>query len=112
MCLDLLIMRTPMITSSRRAMCRDGTRRRAASLPAVLQACAVAALVSGCGGDSDGSVGVGSGQDPDPVVLDFPVAYTKGPLLDAEGEFQAATDLRELLRLDRKSTRLNSSHVK
>ena len=36
-------------------------------------------LISGCGG-GDGSVGVGSGQDPDPVALDFPIAYVKGPL--------------------------------
>src|SRR5690606_12560704 len=86
-------------TSSRRAMCRDGTRRRAAELPAVLCWFA-AALVAGCGGNSDGSVGVGSGQDPDPVVLDFPIAYTKGPLLDADGAPQVATDLRELLRFN------------
>ena len=32
----------------------------------------------------DGSVGVGSGQDPDPVAPDFPIAYTKGPLFDNE----------------------------
>src|SRR5690606_17790424 len=93
-------MSTPMVTSSRRAMCRDGTRRRAAERPAVLLAVAFAALAAGCGGNSDGSVGVGSGQDPDPVVLDFPIAYTKGPLLDADGELQVSTDLRELLRFN------------
>ena len=81
-------------------MCRDGTRRRASGLVPVLCFFTAAALVAGCGGSSDGSVGVGSGQDPDPVVLDFPIAYTKGPLLDADGEFQAATDLRELLRFN------------
>jgi len=81
-------------------MCRDGTRRRAAERPAVLLAVAFAALAAGCGGNSDGSVGVGSGQDPDPVVLDFPIAYTKGPLLDADGELQVSTDLRELLRFN------------
>ncbi|HEX6994628.1 MAG TPA: hypothetical protein VF339_10840 [Gammaproteobacteria bacterium] len=81
-------------------MCRDGTRRRAAGALAFLHSIAAAALVAGCGGNSDGSVGVGSGQDPDPVVLDFPIAYTKGPLLDADGELQAATDLRRLLRFN------------
>ena len=81
-------------------MCRDGTRRRAAGLPAILQSIAAAALVSGCGGNSDGSVGVGSGQDPDPVVLDFPIAYTKGPLFDENGELNAETDLRRLLRFN------------
>jgi len=81
-------------------MCRDGTRRRAAGLPAVLCSLAAATLVTGCGGNSDGSVGVGSGQDPDPVVLDFPIAYTKGPLLDEDGEFQSETDVRRLLRFN------------
>src|SRR5690606_39221035 len=93
-------MSTPMITSRRRAMCRDGTRRRASRLVPVLCFFTAAALVAGCRGSSDGTVGVGSGQAPDPVVLDFPIAYTKGPLLDADGEFQAATDPRELLRFN------------
>src|SRR5690606_25290603 len=93
-------MQRPMIASSRRAICRDGTRRRAAGLPAILQSIAAAALVGGCGGSSDGSVGVGSGQDPDPVVLDFPIAYTKGPLFDENGELNAETDLRRLLRFN------------
>src|SRR5690606_15841080 len=91
-------MSTPMVTSSRRAMCRDGTRRRAAERPAVLLAVAFAALAAGCGGNSDGSVGVGSGQDPDPVVLDFPIAYTRRPLRDSDGALPVSWDLRELLR--------------
>ena len=44
--------------------------------------------VAACSGDGDGSVGIGTGQDPDPVAPDFPIAYTKGPLLDEDEELQ------------------------
>jgi len=40
--------------------------------------------LSGCGGGSSGSASsglLGGGQDPDPAVQDFPVAYVKRPLL-------------------------------
>jgi hypothetical protein len=64
-------------------------------------ACAVAACaIAACSGGGDGSVGVGSGQDPDPVALDFPIAYTKGPLLDDQMQLQSSTDLREVLRFN------------
>ncbi len=56
-----------------------------------------ASFLAACSG-GDGSVGVGTGQDPDPVALDFPIAYTKGPLLDANMALQASTDLRVLDR--------------
>ncbi len=58
-------------------------------------------LLAGCSsGEGPSSVGVGSGQSPDPVVLDFPIAYTKGPLLDAEGQLQSNPDLRRLTRFN------------
>ena len=57
-----------------------------------------AAVVAACSGQGDGSVGVGTGQDPDPVAPDFPIAYTKGPLNDADDELQVNTDLRDILR--------------
>ena len=56
------------------------------------------AMIAACGGGGDGSVGVGTGQDPDPVAPDFPIAYTKGPLLDEDMELQVNTDLRDILR--------------
>jgi len=37
------------------------------------------ALLAGCGG-GDGGVDIASGQDPDPVVVDVPVAYVMRPL--------------------------------
>ncbi len=53
-------------------------------------------LLSACGGAGDG-VSIGSGQDPDPVVLDFPIAYVRAPLaVDDQGEFQP-DDARELI---------------
>jgi hypothetical protein len=58
----------------------------------------VVLLVAGCSGDGDGSVGIGTGQDPDPVAPDFPIAYTKGPLFDANMNLQVNTDLRDILR--------------
>ncbi|MGH8193114.1 MAG: hypothetical protein ACREQ8_01755 [Woeseiaceae bacterium] len=53
-------------------------------------------LAGGCGGSGDG-VSIGTGQDPDPVVIDFPIAYVKAPLpVDDQGELQEA-DVRELI---------------
>ena len=67
---------------------------------AYLLAAGSAALLLGACSGGDGSVGVGSGQDPDPVALDFPVAYTKGPLFDDQMQLQSSTDLREVLRFN------------
>lgn len=56
-------------------------------------------VIAGCGGN-DGSIGVGGGQDPDPVALDFPIAYTKGPLLDDQMQLFSNTDVREVTRFN------------
>ena len=48
---------------------------------------------------SDG-VQLGTGQDPDPVVIDFPIAYIKSPLpVDDNGVFQQQ-DLREQITFE------------
>jgi Hydrazine synthase alpha subunit middle domain/WD40-like Beta Propeller Repeat len=53
-------------------------------------------ILAACGGSGDG-VSIGSGQDQDPVVIDFPIAYIKAPLpLDEQGQLQQP-DLRELI---------------
>jgi Hydrazine synthase alpha subunit middle domain/WD40-like Beta Propeller Repeat len=67
--------------------------------PAALGAVTAAALLAACSG-GDGSVGIGTGQDPDPVAVDFPIAYTKGPLFDENMVLQSSTDLRELDRFN------------
>ena len=61
---------------------------------------ASAAVLAACAGGGDGSVGVGSGQDPDPVAVDFPIAYTKGPLFDDQMQLQSSTDVRDVLRFN------------
>ncbi len=59
----------------------------------------LAVSLAACGGSGDG-VSIGTGQDPDPVVIDFPIAYIKSPLpLDGNGEFQQR-DLREQITFD------------
>ncbi|MBT8136103.1 MAG: PD40 domain-containing protein [Gammaproteobacteria bacterium] len=51
-------------------------------------------VASGCG--SDGSVGLASGQEPDPVAVDFPISYTKRSVpLDEDGNMMQP-DLRDL----------------
>lgn len=59
----------------------------------------LAGVVAACS-RNDSAVGVGSGQSPDPVALDFPIAYTKGPLFDDQMQLQANTDLRTLTRFN------------
>ncbi len=48
------------------------TRSRILSLAAV--------ALAGCATGHDGDINIGSGQSPDPVVLDIPVAYVRSPL--------------------------------
>ena len=64
----------------------------------LLLASAMLAVGLAACGSSDGSVGVGSGQEPDPVALDFPIAYTKGPLRDENQALQVPTDIRDVQR--------------
>jgi hypothetical protein len=65
----------------------------------ILLLAALALAAAGCATGHDGDVNIGGGQEPDPVVLDFPVAYVKGPLPDGTEDvreleaFQAGSDL-------------------
>ena len=59
----------------------------------------VLACVAACDGANQG-VQIGNGQTPDPVVIDFPIAYIRSPLpVDDNGEF-VQTDLREQITFD------------
>jgi len=60
----------------------------------------VGTVLAGCGSTGDGSPGVGSGQQPDPVAPDFAVAYTKGPLFDKNNQIQQRSDLRDPRRFN------------
>jgi hypothetical protein len=54
----------------------------------------MAAVFAACDGANQG-VQIGTGQNPDPVVVDFPIAYVKQPIpVDDNGEFEQQ-DLRE-----------------
>ena len=56
------------------------------------------ALVA-CDGANQG-VQIGTGQDPDPVIIDFPIAYIKAPIpVDDNGEFEQQ-DVREQITFD------------
>ena len=73
---------------------RDEFLRRAVTVVAVLGSLTLA----GCGG-GDG-VSIGDGQDPDPVVVDFPIAYIQAPLpTDDNGNFEQQ-DLRLQITFD------------
>jgi hypothetical protein len=54
-------------------------------------------LTIGVGCSSGEGVQLGTGQDPDPVIIDFPIAYIRAPLeLDDNGDL-VQTDARELI---------------
>jgi hypothetical protein len=79
--------------ASHRALVRKGG--------AVLLMSAIAFLLGGCDSGSGGTdVTIGSGQNMDPVTLDFPVFYVKRPVPDPEDDELANADARELLRFE------------
>ena len=58
-------------------------------------------LLTACGGGGgDGSVGIAGGQDPDPVILDFPIAFVKRPVPVDEDGLLIQDDARELLTFE------------
>jgi hypothetical protein len=76
-----------------------GANRRGAVRQGPLAAWSIAGalLLGACGGGSGSgsSLGFGGNQNPDPVVVDFPLAYVKRPLLlDQNGDLLTA-DVRE-----------------
>lgn len=81
-----------------RVIAADATRAGACRRPlatlvtfsAIAATALVATLVTACSSGGQGGVNIGSGQSPDPVVLDFPIAYVKRPLPTGD------EDLREL----------------
>ena len=58
----------------------------------------VSIALAACG--SGDGVSIGDGQDSDPVVIDFPIAYIRAPLpVDEDGEFEQS-DLRDMITFD------------
>ncbi len=75
---------------------RNGITSKATRMVALSMACVM--MVAACS-KGDG-VQIGTGQDPDPVVIDFPIAYIKSPLpVDDNGVFQQQ-DLREQITFE------------
>ena len=72
---------------------RDGSYRFGVRTVAL---CAVVFLIGAC--SSGEGVQLGTGQDPDPVVIDFPIAYIKEPVppVDDNGDMEQP-DARELI---------------
>ena len=83
-----------------------GVQRRGASGITL----ALVVVAAGCGGN-DGSVGFGSGQDPDPVAIDFPIAYTKGPLFDAQMQLLSSSKRRTVFKRDRIEARIGRGRL-
>jgi hypothetical protein len=84
---------------SHQAHCHASNRTTVRKIAAVLLMSAVAALLGGCDSGSGGrDVTIGSGQNMDPVTLDFPVFYIKRPVPDPENDELTNADARELLR--------------
>ena len=74
----------------------DGANRMGRRIVALVS---VAFAIAACDGANQG-VQLGNGQAPDPVVIDFPIAYIKAPLpVDDQGEF-VQIDARELISFD------------
>ncbi len=67
----------------------------------VIRAAAVSAACIAIAACSEGEgVQLGTGQSPDPVAVDFPIAYVRAPLpLDDNGEFEQQ-DIREQITFE------------
>ena len=75
----------------------DGSIAKRARSFALLLA---AVTMASCDGANQG-VQLGNGQSPDPVIVDFPIAYIKAPLVfDEDDGMLQQTDLRELINLN------------
>jgi hypothetical protein len=77
---------------------KEGIAQKAFRSAALILTVSATAIIAACS-QGDG-VSIGTGQDPDPVVIDFPIAYIRAPIpTDDNGDFQQ-TDLREQITFD------------
>jgi len=77
---------------------KEGVAHRAFRSAALILMLSATAIFAACS-QGDG-VSIGTGQDADPVVIDFPIAYIRAPIpTDDNGDFQQ-TDLREQITFD------------
>jgi len=74
---------------------RKGSAKWILRIVALISALSINAACS-----SGDGVSIGTGQDPDPVVIDYPIAYIRAPIpVDDNGVFQQQ-DLREQITFD------------
>jgi len=74
---------------------REGNAKWILRIAALISTLSIVAACS-----SGDGVSIGTGQDPDPVVIDFPIAYIRAPIpVDNNGVFQQQ-DLREQITFD------------
>jgi hypothetical protein len=74
---------------------REGSAKWILRIAALISTLSIAAACS-----SGDGVSIGTGQDPDPVVIDFPIAYIRAPIpTDDNGNF-VQNDLREQITFD------------
>ena len=77
---------------------KEGIARRAFRSAALILLISATAMFAACS-QGDG-VSIGTGQDADPVVIDFPIAYIRAPIpTDDNGDFEQ-NDLREQITFD------------
>jgi len=77
---------------------KEGIARRAFRSAALILMISATAIFAACS-QGDG-VSIGTGQDADPVVIDFPIAYIRAPIpTDDNGDFEQ-NDLREQITFD------------
>jgi len=77
---------------------KEGIARRAFRSAALILMISATAIFAACS-QGDG-VSIGTGQDADPVVIDFPIAYIRAPIpTDDNGDFEQS-DLREQITFD------------
>jgi len=85
-----------MNTQSRQT--EDGIASRAFRGAALIVLLSATAIIAACS-KGDG-VSIGTGQDADPVVVDFPIAYIRSPIpTDDNGNFEQS-DIREQITFD------------
>ncbi|MDH3265852.1 MAG: hypothetical protein OEM25_02695, partial [Gammaproteobacteria bacterium] len=77
---------------------KEGIASRGFRSAALISVISATAIIAACS-QGDG-VSIGTGQDADPVVIDYPVAYIRSPIpVDDNGDF-VQTDLREQITFD------------
>jgi hypothetical protein len=77
---------------------KEGIARKAFRSASLISMISAAAIIAACS-QGDG-VSIGTGQDADPVVVDYPIAYIRAPIpVDDNGDF-AQSDFREQITFD------------